>query len=626
MDEKQKSSSIIDDLKNLIDTKNPFKFLINLINFYWQIRNFFTENLNNINNILNNLNNSNHMTKIMSELQKNNFHEVLIWYMWDYILDSFYLKDNLYKKAIFYIHKIQIEDFWKIDRDYMLKKQDLTKLNFNKVFNLLKIVERDYVSKREIKNYQIESVSKEEIFELTKKFQISKKNFYNEVENFLNKKNIHWDQKTKSRKLIKTFIIENYYNDTLKCFYWYDATTFLWRDDYENISNWFKWSQSILNSELEYCKTLIVNINNIYFWYIFKPLILLSITNSLWFKTKDTNWLKIKFYFLYMISKDYREYISIFNLLKELEAFSNKEILNILKISWFWIISFPILILAIILFLPLWVFFWIVLLLWKHFYNIISNIKWNIEYKIKFNLWINLIATISILWSLTSSIFLTQWDVYKSWYEKTISIINWLSAMSFADILWWIDKRVFNLDIWSWVNNWIKDWILTYNYIEKWKSYYWNSNEINIDRQIDNISNINDQTNYITWKYESEKSFWILFKSNEFYPLFSWKIQLSWWVYLRDLSEKILLTHNLYLNLWISEEYFPLIIMKSIKDYTKINIDYYKSSTWKKIFDEKDLYYINKIVPVWFEIDLWMLEKVCLNNIEYFLKYWHKQN
>lgn len=230
----------------------------------------------------------------------------------------------------------------------------------------------------------------------------NKETFYCQVQDILWSRNSI--EKWYFHLYIKTEIINRYYKEVKRLFYW-DKQVCSNRSEWSNL----KWNFVFSNKsqhiqevkEIIYFKKLIIELNENRFSPFLKPIIYSIVSEKLSVTKKEL--LKIRYLMTLILSENYTEYKKIYNFFEDLETFMDYNIdwtisrisFNFKKIKIFaadFIIGFFWL-LWLYMYAPVWVFLWCLILAWsylrEHFTSFKSWIEWN--------LWVRTFATVILV-------------------------------------------------------------------------------------------------------------------------------------------------------------------------------------------------------------------------------------
>lgn len=432
-------------------------------------------------------------------------------------------------------------------------------------------------------------------------FQVKHKiySFFEQWFDILNKIKFSWYDETHKEKYIKQWI-KNYKE--------YNKICFKTQDTLEN---------NISEDELEKLiklKDLLVDFYNLPFRYIFEPLLLSWFAEYIDYEKDSKEWKKIKFLFIFWLCESFDEYQLISEFFEKVETFKSKDTLGKLKVWWFWIFTLPFLLFVFSVMLPVWVFASLLVIVGWIVYKVVKNIHQKADYKIKFNFWVNIVAGFSLVAFLGSSVFITQWDAYKSGYENFKDVINAMSSMNTADFFRGMQGEQEDSE---------KDTFsqrLEYNYMDKNKSFFEEkSSEVEeeiaghtsapetVQQEI--IHTIQDQT---STQQEDEKE-----DKQKYY--FSWeKSYIQKWYHIWNMLEKIYLTYQKENNLKLTETQKYNVFKETIKNYTNANLKYLRDKSISPYSHQMFWEYIVNYLPSWTKINLEELEKYFVKNIDYF--------
>lgn len=629
---------IKDNIEKLINTKNPLKLTLQIVNFQKDIKEYVNQVLEIMWNFFewnngktNNKSTKSIETQIMDSLYKSNYHKSWLVYIKNYLNDSRFFKDEVFLIAYSSVNKIWKWELKSLDiKELELNDDHIDKLSFRKVRDIINIIDFNYISSRE--KFKLNDSIIQDIELFAEQFISNKEEVYKKLTKYIRTTTPDSKEKLILRNYFKTFLIDKHYPEVKKCLYWYTAHYFISRDDFNNLK--VQWDDNIDETSKLYdfiqCKDVLIKLNNSVFSYIYKPFFYLKLSSSFKIDYKSTKWIKIKNFMFFTLSNNYDDYVNIYSFFHELEAYLKNDRFWIMKQWWFWLLSAPIILTAIFFYVPLGAFIWIVAIILNYLYKLLKELKSKTSYSINFNFWINVLASISIVWFMSSSFLINWWDVYKLWYEKTKQFVNLMSAVSPSMLFEYVD---FKNDISSWYDapkrNEVAD-IINHDYIWNEMSYY---DKIKKDPIIE-VSKIFEKnvSSDVDWKDKAEEKSEVMepdyVKNDNFIEkdellideeveeyFFNEEEEIGNWVYLRNLAETILHRHIFEKELSLDNKQIHNIILMSIMEYTKINILQFRRWSSSVYSWQLDEYALWKQLPNWFKINMWQLEKIIVKNI-----------
>lgn len=432
--------------------------------------------------------------------------------------------------------------------------------------------------------------------------------------------NLDLENKNKS-KIISTIYKDKEIPNNI--FYWYFADKFFGNiKDFNKISFELKDYNSEVNlikdnNVIHYIKSFLIKYNNYSFKYIWEPFFISFLVKELKIEVDNITWKKIKFFMLFLVAQNYNQYIYFFEFFNKLETFKRWKTFDLLKIWWFWFITFPIFLLIFSIFLPLWVFVSFLLLIFWFIYKIVKDIHSKTVYKVNFDIGFNILASFSFFAFLWGSFFLTNFDAYKSWYEKFNEFINLMTAVNTADVLWWVSNKADSI---SWMPDKETDLFdkVWHNYLYN-KTYY-EYNNINHSENIQDTQDIETDKSSVCEKLNSdEKKHSVseeIFEEKKDIFYFQWKEEkISKWVYIYNLLEKIYIKHNLNKKINLNKSQKHFLFQEILKDYVLLNLNYFRENSISKNSWSMNYLDLPNYMPDGFVINMWELEKIFLSKL-----------
>ncbi len=344
--------------------------------------------------------------------------------------------------------------------------------------------------------------------------------------------------------------------------------------------------------KLNYLKKLIVLFDKFSFRYAWEPVFISTLASNIEIDPNKDDWKKIKFFMLFGVCKNYSEYKSMYDFFNKLEVFLKKDKLWKIKIWSFWLFTLPFFIIFLSIFLPLGMFLsLLILVVWivvKIFYSIHSKTS----YKIRFNIWANIVIWSTFVWSLFASVFIADLDSYRSWYERVHKAVNFLSAISAADVLSYAGQKA---DISSKHKSSSQDDLL--HRINK------NYLAANFYTEVENVSDFDkinaDDSPLHKWKEQPQKYY------------FSWKKQkIGHGVYIWNMLEQIYTKYNIEEGIYLSEAEKYFVYQYTTKKYINLNIQQFRRSSISPNSYNMQWNMLSKNLPNGFKIDMGKLEKI----------------
>lgn len=292
----------------------------------------------------------------------------------DLFLDNFILKID--KKYL---------EFWDISQ--VLLKVLASYSNWDKAIQINKTLSNEYFKDiKEIIDIYIDD------------YETIRWEFYVLVNKALQKLNL--TDRSYFWKYIKTVIVDRYHQEIKYLFYDFSSNIFVDKDTYSIL----KWDFKIIPSispesqyiyeeykEINDLKEIILEISNNLFSFFLLPIIYYIISEKLSIQKKDLY--KMKYLLLFIFSQNYSEYKNIYMFFNQLEVFINYEkksrVFEKIQVSFSIILTVFLILILSYFYLPIWVFFWILILASIKYYEVIYP---NIFYKLKWNVWIKFFA------------------------------------------------------------------------------------------------------------------------------------------------------------------------------------------------------------------------------------------
>ncbi len=384
-------------------------------------------------------------------------------------------------------------------------------------------------------------------------------------------------------------------------FYWYLVDNkFCNIKEYNKLSYYVKDDVDSNLKDFSSIVELITRLNSSAFKYIWEPIFISNLSKSIWYDINSTNWKRIKFFNLFYQTKSYDEYSNLYEFFQKIESFKSWNVWEEFKIWWFWFVTLPFFILFFALFLPLWVFISFLMILAAILYKVLKSFHSKTSYKVNFNFWFNLLAWFSMIIFFVSSIFVTNFDAYKSSYERFQYFINLMSAVNTIDFF---DNISTKSDILSWIPNDNEfDLIdrMSYNYIKTNKSFYNYSYNASIQGKKEELDELH-------WSAKDEQIEKFYFESDERY--------LNDWVYIWNLLDIIYTKYKFedWLSLNSQDKYF--LFKDIIRDYVNLNIQYFRSKSIHNNPAELTVFNISNYLPKDFKVNMYELEKLFKSNL-----------
>ena len=254
--------------------------------------------------------------------------------------------------------------------------------------------------------------------------------FYKNVTNIFEKYDNIYLEKWYFWSYIKTQIINNYYSEITKLFYWRTGTC-------KNRNEWasLKWNfecnpECTFAKQIEallWLKDLIVELNKNVLWTFIRPIVYGEVAERIGISKKE--FYKIRYLMTLIISNSYREYKIIHTFFDELEVFLNFDDhrlwFNKLKLNASNVLMSFLTLYFLLWYAPVWVFLSSLVLILIFVYRSIAPYKpW-----IKWNLWLKTFAVAMLVMSWfmwVINLEETKWDIWeivkeveKLWVYKT---------------------------------------------------------------------------------------------------------------------------------------------------------------------------------------------------------------
>lgn len=323
-------------------------------------------------------------------------------------IETKYLDENKIER---FLEQIAISP--KINKDllmsYFSMSIDEIKVGFNDTYNIFSEITRFYLKDINARDSQIlDYIKKQSNHEIKirldneiKKFYENKNEFYENIARILSEKNT--TEKGYFWGYVKTEIINKYYNEITKLFYWNknacsnrnEWAILKWNFDEEKRS----WANGEVQSILAF-KKLILNIDKSMISPFLKPIIYTIVSEKITITRKDL--LKLRYLMTLIFSQDYMEYKKIYNFFEDLEAFldfnlSSNRLINInfkkLKIFTADLILTFVGLNLLYIYAPVWVFISTLFLLGSFFVNQFRTFKSGVEW----NFWTRTFATVLLV-------------------------------------------------------------------------------------------------------------------------------------------------------------------------------------------------------------------------------------
>lgn len=277
--------------------------------------------------------------------------------------------------------------------------------------------------------------------------------FYKNVSEILSSKNVV--EKWYFWSYVKTLIIDKYYNEISRLFYWNKAVC-------SNRNDWsiLKWNFALNENSQNYneikwilsFKKLILNLNESMLSPFLKPLIYAIVSEKISITQKDL--LKLRYLMTLVLSENYNEYKKIYNFFEDLETFldfnmDKNSLFNInfkkLKIFFADIIITFVLLVFLYIYAPVWVFIWTVLLLLSFF----RNHFWTFHAGIEWNFWTKTFATVLLV--ISWFFWITNLDKTKVDIASITQKVEKLWIYKTDDSAKIVAEKLWNLKLWEMV-------------------------------------------------------------------------------------------------------------------------------------------------------------------------------
>ncbi|MBS8121977.1 hypothetical protein [Candidatus Vampirococcus lugosii] len=371
------------------------------------------------------------------------------------------------------------------------------------------------------------------------------------------------------------------------------------------------------NNVIHYIKSFLIKYNNYSFKYIWEPFFISFLVKELKIEVDNITWKKIKFFMLFLVAQNYNQYIYFFEFFNKLETFKRGKTFDLLKIWGFWFITFPIFLLIFSIFLPLGVFISFLLLIFGFIYKIVKDIHSKTVYKVNFDIGFNILASFSFFAFLGGSFFLTNFDAYKSGYEKFNEFINLMTAVNTADVLGGVSNKADSISGMPDKETDLFDKV-GHNYLYN-KTYY-EYNNINHSENIQDTQDIETDKSSVCEKLNSDEkkhsvSEEIFEEKKDIFYFQGKEEKISKGVYIYNLLEKIYIKHNLNKKINLNKSQKHFLFQEILKDYVLLNLNYFRENSISKNSWSMNYLDLPNYMPDGFVINMGELEKIFLSKL-----------
>ncbi len=565
---------IVDSIDKVLQSPNPYKFVVNILKFSNDIKVFVKESLAKASHVWN-LKEKDIEERIITQLSQSNYHHTWLKFLQDFIIESRYWKDEIYIDSICYIKDItktpdMIQRYHNDTLEYQITHKDLHKISFQHTKSLIKHIQNCLLDESDFS--RLDKNIKKQINKLVQNYPQNKYKIKQKQDNNIKKL---WKNQKTYIKYFKTQLIHKHFPEALKSIYRKVSSLNLDKKWYNKLkthieSNW-------TCKEICEFKNLILQLENSIFSYVLKPILLQKLSNTISTDPHTAKRKKIRYFMLFYSSDNYQEYQALSEFLDDLEGFLSDDKSKQIH-TWFsWLISSSVLVILASLFFPISILIPIITFIGSIIYKVFRNIYDNTSYQIKFNFKFNFVISITIWLGLLGTLWTENPVNQKNIYEL-IQTENYLASIT--------------------------------NFSQDSEKPDDKSTHPSPDEKPPEDRSTPPPTDQPSQPPSPQTH---NIKNQNFFT--NQYINLGDGVYLRNLIDQILTTYKVEHNITLTEIQKDVIIKKIWEQYTTMNIHNFRQQNlnwyaWRMHRDE-----LNRWIPNWFEIDMWQLEKIVVHNL-----------